>query len=90
MASPRGSAKPGASKEVPAGRAEVTAKATFGLQDVGGDGMSGRQSGVSGETCRLRVRPAGVRAFIVLQRREPREARLAKPGLGKGGRKVET
>jgi hypothetical protein len=33
--------------------------------DVVGGGMSGRQSGVSGETCRSRARRAGVRAFIV-------------------------
>lgn len=52
-----------------AGRAEVTVKATFGRHGVVGDGMPGRQSGVSGETCRLRARLAGVRALIVLQRR---------------------
>ena len=54
-----------------------------------GGGMPGRQSGVSGETCRLRARRAGVRALIVPQRPRPQEARLAKPGLGKGGRKVD-
>ena len=67
----------------------MTAKVTFGWHGVVGDGMSGRQGGVSGETCRLRVRPAGVRALIVLLRRLSREVRRAKPDLGKVGRKVD-
>jgi len=47
------------------GRAEVTEKATFGGISVVGDGMSGRQSGVSEETCLACERKAGVRARIV-------------------------
>ena len=52
---------------------------------VGGVGMPGRRSGASGETWRLGRGPAGVRARIVPQRREPREGRAAKPGRGKAG-----
>jgi hypothetical protein len=55
-------------REGPIGRAEVTAKATFGAHDVGGGGMSGRQSGVSEEACSACERRTGVRALIVLQR----------------------
>jgi len=87
-ASPRGSAKlrdPWVLIE----RAEVTEKAMFGARHVVGVGMLGRQGGVSGETCRLCAKPAGVRARIIPQRREPREVRLAKPGRGKVGRKVD-
>ena len=60
-----GLAKPGK----PTGRAEVTDKATFGMHDVVGGGMSGRQSGVSEETCLACERRAGVRARIILLRR---------------------
>ena len=47
--------------------APVTVKATLGRHDVVGDGMSGRQSGVSGETCRSRARPAGVYHPILME-----------------------
>jgi len=73
----------------PEARAVVTVKATCLRHHVVGGGMIGRQGGVSGETCRLRARSAGVRALIVLQRRLPREVRKAKPYRGKVGRKVE-
>src|SRR5690625_1317063 len=71
------------------GRAEVTVKATIRGHGVVGDGMSGRQSGVSGETWRSCARSPGVRALIVPLRLRPREVRLAKPDRGKVGRKVD-
>jgi len=64
-------------------RAEVTVKATFGGHDVFGGGMLGRQSGVSGETCRLVARPAGVRALIVPMR--PRRYGAARGAESKTG-----
>jgi hypothetical protein len=51
--------------------------------------ISGRQSELSEETCPTFERRAGVRTLIVLQREVPRDAREAKPRLGKGGRKVD-
>lgn len=80
-------AKPG--PEGLTGRAEVTVKATTGGHGVVGDGMSGRQSGVSGETWRSCARSPGVRALIVPLRLRSREVRLAKPDRGKVGRKVD-
>src|SRR5947199_9826667 len=51
--------------------------------------MPGRQSGVSGETCRL-VRSTGVTAFILPRYGRGRgEGRVAKPPRGKAGRKLE-
>src|SRR5438105_14069968 len=51
--------------------------------------MPGRQSGVSGETCRL-VRSTGVTAFILPRYGRGRgEGRVAKPPRGKEGRKLE-
>ena len=65
--------------ERPSRRGEVTGKPTSEAHHVVGVGMFGRQGGVSGETCGLTRGAAGVRARTVLQRREPREVRVAKP-----------
>ena len=51
--------------------------------------MFRRQSGVSGETCRVCANGAGVRALIVPVRRKLLKGRAAKPALGRGGRKVD-
>ncbi len=67
----------------PAGRADVTAKATFGGHDVFGGGMLGRRSGVSAETCRPVARPAGVRALMVPMR--PRRVGAARGAESKTG-----
>lgn len=75
--------KPGAIG-APIERAEVTGKATFGMYHVFGGGMFGRQSGVSGETCRVCASPAGVRARVVPQR-ETAESSGSKTGPREGG-----
>jgi len=68
----------------------VTEKAVSGSISVVGGGMSGRQSGVSEETCLACERRAGVRARIILHAARSRgKARKAKPRRGKVGRKVE-
>jgi hypothetical protein len=69
--------------------AKVTYKAIFGRQDVVGGGMSGKQIGVSGETCAVQANGAGVRTRIVPQWRKPRKSQVAKLRRGKVGRKED-
>jgi hypothetical protein len=68
----------------------VTVKATFGAHDVGGGGMSGRQSGASEEAC------PGLRALGRSQSPHSTEAAMScertekqNPFEGRWGRKVD-
>jgi hypothetical protein len=70
----------------PIGRAGVTRKRDVRAHNVVGSGMLGRQSGISGETCRTCEGSTGVRARIVLHAAVRRgNARTAKPRRGKAG-----